>query len=138
MQFQAVLASKMAPTWAPKTRPKSTQNLTNRLQISTSLQDAPKTAPKLEKHPKICKISKDATNMAASWASNSNKIHAKSVSRDRFPGNSKNFQTCATIDYHNTTLVVKAARSSLPSATKRAPVLTTAQPRTCKQLWDVT
>merc|ERR1712078_215666 len=46
---------KLAPTWVPKTGPKSTQNLTNRLQISTSLQDAPKMAPNLEKHPKICK-----------------------------------------------------------------------------------
>ena len=54
-RFQAVLASKLAPTWVPKTGPKPTQNLTNRLQISTSLQDAPKMAPKLEKHPKICK-----------------------------------------------------------------------------------
>ena len=54
-RFQAVLASKLAPTWVPKTGPKSTQNLTNRLQISTSLQDAPKMAPNLEKHPKICK-----------------------------------------------------------------------------------
>ena len=54
-QFQAVLASKLAPTWVPKTGPKSTQNLTNRLQIFTSLQDAPKKAPKLEKHQKICK-----------------------------------------------------------------------------------
>ena len=54
-RFQAVLASKLAPTWVPKTGPKPTQNLTNRLQISTSLQDAPKMAPNLEKHPKICK-----------------------------------------------------------------------------------
>ena len=53
-RFQAVLASKLAPTWVPKTGPKPTQNLTNRLQISTSLQDAPKMAPKLEKHPIIC------------------------------------------------------------------------------------
>ena len=54
-RFQAVLASKLAPTWVPKTGPKSTQNLANRLQICTSLQDAPKMAPNLEKHPKICK-----------------------------------------------------------------------------------
>ena len=54
-RFQAVLASKLAPTWVPKTDPKSTQNLRNRLQISTSLQEAPKIAPNLEKRPQICK-----------------------------------------------------------------------------------
>ena len=34
-RFQPVLASKLAPTWLPKTVPKSSQNLTNRQQIST-------------------------------------------------------------------------------------------------------
>ena len=53
-QFQAVLASKLAPTWVPKTGPKSTQNLANRLQICSSLQDAPKMSRNLEKHPEIC------------------------------------------------------------------------------------
>ena len=43
--------------------------------------------------------------MAASWDSNSTRIHAKSVSRERFPGSSKILKKGATIDYNNATLV---------------------------------
>ena len=82
----------MAPTWVPKTGSKSTQNLPNRLQISTSLQDAPKMAPKLKNVHKNAKISQKSSYMTASWASHSNTIRAKTISRERFPGNSTIFK----------------------------------------------
>ena len=84
------------PNWLQHRYPKLVQNRPktwkNRLQISTSLRDAPKMAPKLKNVPKNAKISQKSSYMTASWASHSNTIHAKSVSRDRFPGNSTIFK----------------------------------------------
>ena len=77
-RFQAVLAFKLAPTWVPKTGPKPTQNLRNRLQISTSSQDAPKMASNLEKHPKICKkISKTVST----WPPHGAQVLPKSIQK---------------------------------------------------------
>ena len=59
-RFQAVLASKLAPTWVPKTGPKPTQNLTNRLQIFTKPtrrsqngSEPRKTSKNMQKFPKM-------------------------------------------------------------------------------------
>ena len=77
-RFQAVLASKLAPTWVPKTGPKPTQNLRNRLQISTSSQDAPKMAPNLEKHPKICK---KPSKTVSTWPPHGAQLLPKSIQK---------------------------------------------------------
>ena len=104
------------PNWLQHGSPKLAQNRPKTWQIVYKSLQAYKTLPKWLRSSKniqkYAKIFKKATNMAASWDSNSNKIDAKSVSRDRFPGNSKKFQTCATIDYRNTTLVASWDRRS--------------------------
>ena len=94
------LFSEFRPSWLPNwlqhRSPKLAQNRPktwkNRLQISTSLRDAPQMAPKLKNVPKNAKISQKSSYMTASWASHSNTIRAKTISRERFPGNSTIFK----------------------------------------------
>ena len=104
-RFQAVLASKLAPTWVPKTGPKPTQNLTNRLQISTSLQDAPKMAPKLEKHPKIGKNLQKWYQHGRIMGSKFYQNSCQKRLQGKISWELENIQKCATVGYNNTTLI---------------------------------
>ena len=103
-RFQAVLASKLAPTWVPKTGPKSTQNLTNRLQICTSLQDAPKMAPNLEKHPKICKHLQKWYQHGRIMGPKFYQNPYQKRLQGKISWELQNIQKCAAIGYNNTTL----------------------------------
>ena len=78
------------PNWLQHGSPKLAQNRPKTSQIVYKSLQAYKTLPKWlrtsKNIQKYAKISKNATNMAASGDPNSTKIHAKSVSRESFPG----------------------------------------------------
>ena len=71
----------MGPQNCPKIDPKLDKSLTNRYKAYKTFPKWLRSSKNIQKHAKTFK---KATNMAASWDPNSNKIHAKSVSRDRF------------------------------------------------------
>ena len=86
--------SDFRPSWLPnwlqhgspklaQNRPKSWKIVWKSLQAYKTLPKWPRTSKNIQKY---AKISKNGTNMAASWDPNSTKIHAKSISRERFPG----------------------------------------------------